>query len=159
VTTGALYHQFKAKRDVFCAAFEAVEAELTAVVGAAAMTAADPWQGFVEATGVFLDAALSSEVRQVVVIDGLSVIGWVEWERMMDKYGLGLTRNALSGLVDAGHIAPLPVEALAHLLLGALNQAAVSIATADNPSRARADAGVALRALLEGLREGGRDRG
>lgn len=153
VTTGALYHQFKTKRDVFRAAFEAVESELTARVGAAAAGSADPWDGLIAAVGVFLDAALSQEVRQIVVIDGLSVIGWRDWEEMMDTYGLGTARAALGGLMDGGYIARLPVDALAHLLLGALDQGAMAIATADDPVAAREDMGVALEAVLAGLRQ------
>ncbi len=153
VTTGALYHQFKTKRDVFRAAFEAVESELTAKVGAAAAGSSDPWDGLMQAVGVFLDAALSQEVRQIVVIDGLSVIGWRDWEEMMSTYGLGTARAALGGLMDAGYIAQLPVDALAHLLLGALDQGAMAIATATDPVAARNDMGIALRAVLEGLRK------
>lgn len=152
VTTGALYHQFKTKRDVFRAAFEAVEAELTGKVGAAAAGAPDPWDGLMAAVGVFLDAALSPEVRQIVVIDGLSVIGWRDWEEMMGSYGLGVARAALGGLMEAGYIEQLPIDALAHLLLGALNQGAMAIATAADPAAARDDTGVALKAVLDGLR-------
>lgn len=152
VTTGALYHQFKTKRDVFRAAFEAVESELTAAIAAAATAPSDPWEGFMAAGNAFLDAALSPEVRQIVLIDGLSVIGWREWEELMGEYGLGLTRTALSGLMAAGYIEQLPVEGLAHLLLGALDQGVMAIATALDPVAAREEMGIALAGLMEGLR-------
>jgi AcrR family transcriptional regulator len=154
VTTGALYHQFKTKRDVFRAAFEAVEAELTARVGAAAAGAADPWEGLMAAVAVFLDAALADEVRQIVVIDGLSVIGWPDWEEVMGVYGLGVARAALGGLMAAGYIEQLPVDALAHLMLGALNEGAMAIATAEDPATARDEVGTALAAIMNGLRRG-----
>ncbi len=153
VTTGALYHQFKSKRDVFQATFETIEAELAA--GAAAVVADypdDPWAGFIAACDAFLDSCMRPEIRQIVVIDGLSVLGAQAWRDVMAEYGLGLTTGAVEAMTKAGVIAAVPPAAMGHLILGILEQAAIFIGTAPESRDARTEAGEALRALLEGLR-------
>lgn len=44
-----------------------------------------------------------------------------------------------------------PIRPLAHLIRGATMEAALFIATADDPGKAREEMGKALRRLLEGL--------
>jgi AcrR family transcriptional regulator len=153
VTTGALYHQFKSKRDVFQAAFESVEAELAADASSVVERFPDdPWAGFIAACDAFLDACMRPEIRQIVVIDGLSVLGAQAWRDVMARYALGLTTRAVEAVANAGVITAVPPAAMGHLILGILEQAAIFIATAPESRSARAEAGVALRALLEGLR-------
>jgi hypothetical protein len=61
---------------------------------------------------------------------------------------------ALAELTALGVLRPLPLEALTHLLSGAMNEAALWIAQADDPPRALAEASQALTALLDALRDG-----
>ncbi|MGE3076064.1 MAG: TetR/AcrR family transcriptional regulator [Dehalococcoidia bacterium] len=152
VTTGAVYHQFANKRGLFVAVFEAVEADVTAQVVAAASALSDPWQGFQAACRAFLEASAQPDVRQVLLIDGRSVLGWDEWHEIMARYGLGMTRAAVQGLVDAGLIASAPVEGLTVLLFGALCEAAVFVANAPDPDGTLAETLTALTQLLESLR-------
>ena len=154
VTTGALYHQFNSKREVFQATFAALEAELSAGIGAiAARYPDDPWGGFVAACDAFLDASTRPDVRQIIVIDGLSVLGASAWREVMNEYGLGITRAAVEAMGSAGVVKPAPPEAMSHLILGILEQAGIYIAIAPDPAAARRDAGDALRTLLDGLRQ------
>ena len=53
--------------------------------------------------------------------------------------------------MPAGWI-PQPAKALAHVVLGALNEAAMVVAGADDPAAARAEMSATVRRLLEGLR-------
>lgn len=152
VTTGAVYHQFGSKRGLFLAVFEAVEQYVTERAAAAAGAARDPWAGFEAAALAFLDAAAEPDVRQVLLIDGRAVLGWDEWHAIMARYGLGMTRAAVSGLIEAGLLRQSPPAPLATLLFGALNEAALAVATARDPAQARDDMALALRGLFEALR-------
>ncbi len=152
VTTGAVYHQFSSKRGLFVGVFEAVEAEVTAQVMAAAGTVEDPWQGFQAACRAFLEASAQPDVRQILLIDGRSVLGWDEWHEIMARYGLGMTRGAVEGLVNAGLIAATPVDGMTALLFGALCEAAVFVANAPDPKASLDDTLSALSQLLESLR-------
>jgi AcrR family transcriptional regulator len=151
VTTGAVYHQFGSKRGLFLGVFEAVEAEVTERVMAAAGSEGEPWAQFLAACDSFLDASADADVRQVLLIDGRAVLGWEEWHSVMARYGLGLTRTVLGALMDGGLLPVLPVESLATLLFGALNEAALYIATSPEPAVARQETMMAMRFLLESL--------
>jgi AcrR family transcriptional regulator len=152
VTTGAVYHQFGSKRGLFLAVFEAIEVDVTAAIVEAASGLADPWDAFLAGSGRFLELAGQPEVRQVLLLDGRAVLGWDEWHTIMARYGLGMTRNALKGLMEAGAVRMLPLDAAASLLFGALNEAAASVAAADDSHAAIPEMTAAWGAILEGLR-------
>jgi hypothetical protein len=54
--------------------------------------------------------------------------------------------------MTAGLISPRPVQPLAHLLLAALNEAAMMVAAAEDPQAARAAVGETVEYLLSSLR-------
>jgi AcrR family transcriptional regulator len=151
VTTGAVYHQFESKRGLFVAVFEAVEAEVTAAVGAAAGAASDPWEGFIVACERFLELAGEPAVRQILLVDGRSILGWDEWHAIMARYGLGMTRAVVEALTAAGRLPKLPLDALTALLFGALNEGAAFVAGAPDSEAAVAEMKRAWRGLLESI--------
>ena len=73
---------------------------------------------------------------------------------MEGEYGLGIIRQTLQEVLDAGLIEPRPVEPLAQLLLGALDGAAIYIAQSEDVQTARQERGASLDRLLDGLRVG-----
>jgi AcrR family transcriptional regulator len=152
VTRGALYHHFTDKRDLFRAVFERVEGDLMERIGATMEGADDPWDLMVSGMRAFLDACEEPAVKQISLTDAPAVLGWQEWREIDNRHGLGLTRAALQGAVDAGAIRPIAVEPMAHLFVAALSEAAFVIAHADKPRKARAEVEEALVQLVEGLR-------
>jgi AcrR family transcriptional regulator len=152
VTRGALYHHFTDKRDLFRASFERVEAGLMERIGAKMGGAADPWELMLTGMRAFLDACAEPAVKRIVLTDAPSVLGWAEWREIDNRHGLGLTRIALQGAVEAGVIRPIAVEPMSHLLVAALSEAAFVIAHAEHPRKARAEVEDALLQLLGGLR-------
>ena len=99
----------------------------------------------------FLASNADPEIRQIMLIDAPAVLGWDEW-RSMDEASSGkLLVEALGELIDQGIVTPQPVEPIARLLSGAMNEAAVWLAETDSPN-ALADTLAALRRLLESLR-------
>jgi AcrR family transcriptional regulator len=152
VTRGALYHHFADKRDLFRAVFERVEAELMERIGASMQATDDPWELMLAGMRSFLDACEEPAVKQIALTDAPSVLGWPEWREIDNRHGLGLTRAALQGAVDAGTVRPIAVEPMAHLFVAALSEAAFVIAYSDEPRKARPDVEAALIELIEGLR-------
>jgi AcrR family transcriptional regulator len=152
VTRGALYHHFDGKRGLFAAVFEEVEAELIAEFDFTGIDGDDPLRVLLVAVDQFLDLSLEAQVQQIALIDGPSVLGWKTWHEAEKRYGLGLIEAGLTAAIAAGQIAPLPVAELSLMLLGALTEAALQLAGAEDGEAARERAGIALRALLEGLR-------
>jgi AcrR family transcriptional regulator len=152
VTRGALYHHFKDKRDLFRAVHERVESDLIGQVAARMEATEDPWEVLVNGTMAFLKACDAPAVKQVALTDAPVVLGWKEWREVDNRYGLGLTRAALQAAVDAGALRPIDVDAMAHLFVAALTEAAFVIANAKQPRRAREQVEEALLQLAEGLR-------
>jgi AcrR family transcriptional regulator len=153
VTRGALYHHFADKRDLFRAVVEKVEGDLVEGIAAKMAGTDDPWQLMMAGMRAFLDACDEPAVKQINLTDAPAVLGWEEWREIDNRHGLGLTRAALQGAVDAGVLRPIAVEPMAHLLVAALSESAFVIAHAEKPRKARAEVEAALVQLVEGLRE------
>lgn len=151
MTRGALYHQYRDKRELFRAVFEEVERELDARVTAAALTEHDPVARLHAGVQGFLDVCLDPSVQRIVLLDGPSVLGLQTWRAIDDSFSLKQIRAALRALVRGGHMADGPIDATAHLVVGALNQAAMVIAAADDQATARREMGVACDRLLDAL--------
>ncbi|HSJ17686.1 MAG TPA: helix-turn-helix domain-containing protein [Solirubrobacterales bacterium] len=154
VTRGALYHHFEDKRDLFRAVHRQVEAELTETIAAqlAAAGAQDPIEVLIGGMRTFLDACTDPEVQRIALMDAPAVLGWAEWRSIGEQYGLGLVNTALEMAIEAGSLRRQPVRPLAHVLLAAMSEAGMLIATADDQAAARDEVESALIALLEGLR-------
>jgi AcrR family transcriptional regulator len=158
MTRGALYHQYEDKRDLFRAVFEKVEEDLGQRIALAAVAETDPWAQLLAGASAFLESATDPTVRRIVLIDGPSVLGWEEWRRIDGQYSVSTVRAALDANVAAGNIAPQPLEPLAHLLVGALNEAALAVAASDDPESAKAAFGEAMRRVLDAFRVVARQR-
>jgi AcrR family transcriptional regulator len=153
VTRGALYHHFRGgKEELFRAALVQISAETARLVAAEAVARSDPWESLTAGIDAFLDACAKPEVQRIVLVDGPSVLGWDVWRAIDSENVLGLVEAALQRAIDAGRVIPQPPKALAQVLLGALNEAAMVVAEADDPAAARAEMGVTVSRLLEGLR-------
>jgi AcrR family transcriptional regulator len=153
VTRGALYHHFRGgKEELFQAVLVQVSAETTTAIARKAAAAGDPWDELVIGIDAFLDACTKPDMQRIVLIDGPAVLGWDLWRAIDAEHGLGLLEQAVQGAIDAGRLAPQSARAVAHVLLGALDEAAMVVARADDPVAARAEMGQTIRHLLEGLR-------
>ena len=152
VTRGALYHHFTDKADLFRAVFEEMEAELAERIAGEALSRPGAWQAHLAAVELFLDACQEPEVQRIALVDAPSVLGWRTWREIEARYWLGLIKVSLQGLMDGGLIAAQPVDPLAQTMLGALAEAGLYVAGADDVPAARAEMAAVVRSLLEGLR-------
>src|ERR1700685_2541477 len=138
VTRGALYHHFKdGKEQLFRAVLVELSAELVQQVVGLASAAGDPFEELVVGCEGFLDACARPDVQRIMLIDGPSVLGWDVLREIDSGYALGALEAALQGAMDAGALSPAPANAVAHVLLGALDEAVMVIARADDQPAAR----------------------
>jgi AcrR family transcriptional regulator len=153
VTRGALYHHFDGKRELFEAVYERIEIELAERIASGALqaNASSPLAAMKAGAEMFLLASTEPETQRIVLLDGPSVLGWDRWREIATEHGLGLIEATLQAAVEAGEIDSQPVRPLAHLLMGALDEAAMLVARADDAERMRAEVGQTLGALLDGL--------
>jgi AcrR family transcriptional regulator len=151
VTRGALYHHFAGKPQLFEAVYEQVERELTEKIANAALGGSDPMAALRLGTEMFLDACLEPEVQRIALLDAPAVLGWERWREIAAEQGLGLVEAALGAAMEAGQIARQPLRPLAHVMMGALDEAAMLVARAEDTKRARAEVEEILNGILEGL--------
>jgi AcrR family transcriptional regulator len=156
VTRGALYHHFTDKRDLFEAVYVRVEIELAERIatGALASGAAAPLDAMRAGAEMFLQACTEPEAQQIALLDGPSVLGWDRWREIATEHGLGLIEATLEAAIEAGAIPDQPVRPLAHLLMGALDEAAMLVARAEDPEQMRAEVGRTLDSLIAALSAG-----
>jgi AcrR family transcriptional regulator len=153
VTRGAMYHQFPDKSALFIAVLEAVEAEVIerlvgAVAAAGPKTPADALHGAADA---WLDIASEPEVRQLVLLDAPSILGWAGFREISLRYGLGMTEQLLSTAIEAGQLRPQPVRTLATVMIGALDEAAMSIANAEDIRQEKENVRAVIHEMITGL--------
>jgi AcrR family transcriptional regulator len=153
VTRGAMYHQFADKAALFREVVESVEQDVmsrmgTLVAESGATTPADAIRAAVDA---WLEVSGDPEVRQLMLLDAPSVLGWAGFRDVAQRYSLGMTEQLLTEAIRAGQLPKQPVRPLAHVLIGALDEAAMLIATAEDPKRMRRDTRQVLHRLIDGM--------
>ena len=152
VTRGALYHQFGGKEELFAAVFEQVEAEIVERIAVLLAEADDdPVAALRAGVDAWLAVCAEPEIHRIVLVEAPAALSWERWREIATRYGLGLVEAALQVLMDAGLLADQPVAPLAHVLGGALDEAALYAARAEDRERATAEVRAALYAVVDGL--------
>ncbi|CAN5693597.1 TetR/AcrR family transcriptional regulator [soil metagenome] len=154
VTRGALYHQFSGKEGLFIEVFRQVEQEIVdrlAEGATGAGAAGDPMAALHADIDAWLAACAEPDVHRIVLIEAPAALGWERWREIGREYGVGLVELVVQGLVDNEVIPAQPVRPLAHVLIGALEEAALYAARADERGVATAEVRAALVPLVDGL--------
>jgi len=153
VSRGAMYHHFSSKTELFQAVFEAVEDDLTngVMVTAAASGETDPMRILEAGFAAFLDQCRNPEVQRIVMLEGPTVLGWDTWHELDERYAFGTIKFVLAMAAESGRVEPDAVDPLSHLLLGAIMQAGMVVARADDPVAAKKAMVASWNQLLSSL--------
>jgi AcrR family transcriptional regulator len=151
VARGALYHHFATKEALFDAVLDVVVADIAEAVADAAREQADPLESLRAGCAAWLRMALDPAVQRIALVDPPSVVGWTRWREIDEQHTLGGIRVSLQRIAAAGRLPEGQVDLLAHMLLAAVNEAALMIARADDPEAALAAGQAAVDTLLDRL--------
>jgi AcrR family transcriptional regulator len=152
VAKGAIYHHFASKQEIFTRVLDALQAEIAAApIPAAARQIPDVLDQIAAGVLRYLDAAMQPGVKRILFLDGPVVIGWGKWREIDDRYFAAGTKAAL-GHAFGKRISPRELDALAHLVMGAVMEAALVCAKADDSAKSAREHVAALRKMLEGPR-------
>jgi AcrR family transcriptional regulator len=160
VARGALYHHFDGKTELFDAVLQDVLAEIASETAAAAADSSgsdDPLDRLRAGSHAWLAMAVDPAIRRIALLDPQAVVGWTRWRALDEQYSLGGLRASLDRLAEERRIPEGQAELIAHILLAALNEAAIFIASADDPRAGAETARAAVDTLLDRL-AGARDR-
>ena len=153
VSRGALYHHFADKAELFAAVLESVEETTNARVVAAVLAAGpdDPIAAMQLGTAAFLDICTEPEMARIMLIDAPAVLGAQGWSDASTESDIGLVVQLITHGIELGRIRPQPAVPLARILLGALREAALFLASAPDPAAAREEVGAVLNGIIESV--------
>lgn len=153
VSRGALYHHFPTKLDLFRAVFVSSERRVIERIAARTPPSASPFDALLALASGYLHAAESDEeLRRIGLGQSRAVLGWEGWRAACSELGVGLAIAAVTAAIEAGELPTHDPETTAIVLLGAMIDAAMLIAVAEDRAAARERSEAVIVDLLEGLR-------
>jgi AcrR family transcriptional regulator len=151
ISRGALYHHFYSKEALFEAVLESMEAEIAQTMSRAAIGTTDPVEALRAAWETWFVLARDPAVRQIVLTDALSVVGWTKWREIDERYGFGRLKRTLQRVAAMGRMSEDLVDTFAHILLAAIFEVGLLIARSEDPEATTALARAAVNQLLDRL--------
>jgi AcrR family transcriptional regulator len=151
VSRGALYHHFAGKEALFTAVLEAVSDRVTAEVTEAIRDCTDPVDAMHTGALAWIDLAGDPVIQRVMLVDAPSVLGWEQWRAMDEGRTVGAMRAMLQAVSDSGRLPQGLVEPFSHMILAALDEAAMVVARAPDSRAAVAESRQAVEELLNRL--------
>jgi AcrR family transcriptional regulator len=151
VARGALYHHFQSKAELFDAVLADVLVEIAERSAAAAAGSKDPLAGLRAGSHAWLAMALDPAIQRIALLDPTTAVGWARWREQDQAHSLGGLRVTLLRLSEEGRVPAGQAELLAHVLLAALNEAALFVAFAEDQRAAAETARATVDTLLDRL--------
>ena len=156
VTRGAMYHQFADKTEVYAAVLEVIEDEVMERIGNGIAEAGQDDIVEVMKVGarIWLDACAEPAVHRIVLIEAPSVLGWERWREVSMRHGMGMVQALIENAIETGRIPRQPVMPLAHVMIGALDEAAIYLARSDGSAKTREEVGTIIDRLIDAVLAG-----
>jgi AcrR family transcriptional regulator len=151
VSRGALYHHFAGKEALFTAVLEVLSDRITAQITEVISGCADPVDAVRAAALGWIDLAGDPVIQRIMLVDAPSVLGWEEWRAMDEGRTVGAMRDMLQAVSDTGRLPGELVVPFAHMILAALDEAAMVVARAPDSRVAVAEERQAVEEFLARL--------
>jgi AcrR family transcriptional regulator len=151
VSRGALYHHFAGKEALFTAVLEAVSNRVTADVTEVIGGCTDPVDALRTGALAWIDLAGDPVIQRIMLVDAPSVLGWEQWRAMDEGRTVAATRAMLQAVSDTGRLRAELVGPFAHMILAAIDEAAMDIARAPDSRAAVAEGRQAVEEFLNRL--------
>lgn len=132
LTRGAVYHHFGSKKGLFLAVLESIQKEVAGKVESEASQSEDVWDQLILGCHAFVTAALEEKNKRIMLIDGPAVLGWEAWRGMDAQGSMQLLHEQLQTMQMQGYFESISIDAVTHILSGALNESALWLAQKSN---------------------------
>jgi AcrR family transcriptional regulator len=151
VSRGSLYHHFPDKKALFEAVLIRVHAEAVQTTIKAARGSADGVEALKAGCLAWIRLARDPAISRIVLIDAPSVVGWSRWRQIDEEHSFGVVKAGLRAAAKRDLLPDEMIEPVGHILLAALNELALLIATSRDAKRAEREAIAAFDLLLSRL--------
>ena len=151
VSRGALYHHFAGKEALFTAVLEAVSQRITVQLTEVISGCTDPVDAVRTGALGWIDLAGDPVIQRIMLVDAPSVLGWEQWRAMDEGRTVGAMRAMLQAVSDTGRLPGELVDPFAHMILAALDEAAMVVARASDSRVAVAEGRQAVEEFLARL--------
>jgi Tetracyclin repressor-like, C-terminal domain/Bacterial regulatory proteins, tetR family len=131
VTKGALYHHYAARPSCSARCSRGSRPSSGSTSPASSPRKRDPCEGVQAGCRAFLERALDPELQRIMLIDGPGALGFAT-VREAEAPTRALLAEGLRRAMDAGRLQQRPVAPLAAILFGALCEAALTVARAED---------------------------
>lgn len=150
LTRGALYHNFGDKRGLLAAVVNQIDGEMALYAWETGHKAGTDWEGLLAEGAAYIEMALKPEVQRIVLLDGPAFLGDPsQWPSQ--NACLQTTEQTVRRLVAESIMKPVDPEAVARLINGAALNAALWIASSEDPKAVHPKAVEAFHSLVNGL--------
>ncbi|MFV5524830.1 TetR/AcrR family transcriptional regulator [Acinetobacter variabilis] len=150
LTRGALYHHFGDKKGLFAAVVDQIDSEMAEYAGQHLEQPDDLWEGLMLEGRTYIEHALNAEFQRIVLRDGPAVLGdpahWPSQNKCLQS-----TRECVEQLLVEGRLKPVDALAAAVLLNGTAMNAALWVASSEDPAQVLPQALQAFEALASGF--------
>lgn len=150
LTRGALYHHFGDKRGLFAAVVDQIDSQMAEYAQQHLEQPDDIWEGLLLEGQTYIKNALNPEFQRIVLRDGPAVLGdpahWPSQNRCLLS-----TRECVEQLLAADRIKMVDPEAAAVFLNGAAMNAALWVASSENPEQLLPEALNAFQIFASGF--------
>ena len=151
VSRGALYYHFAGKEVLFTAVLEAVSDRVIAQVTEVISDYTDPVDAVRTGALAWIDLAGNPVIQRIMLVDAPSVLGWEQWRAMDEGRTVGAMQAMLQAVSDSGRLPQELVGPFAHMILAALDEAAMVVARAPDTRAAVAEERQAVEEFLARL--------
>ena len=151
ITRGALYHHFDGKLGLFEAVVESIQKEVAHIIEQEASRESDHWGGIKKGCTTFVKVCIQDDIRQILLVDAISVLGFDRWREIDTRHSMASLQAGLKECIRAGVLPKQPVEPLARLISGAVNEASLWLAEAPHSRSRKKQIYLALDHMLEAL--------
>lgn len=150
-TKGAIYHHFSTKEVLFEEVFTREQRRLADDVVAAG-TSSDPVDSFTEGVAHYLSLVAADPIAsRITLLDAPSVLGWMHWRSCDGGPFRLLCSGALDQIAQAGRLrSGHDPDVLADVILGAITEAALIVATSTDPPAAASRLAGCCTSLIHG---------
>ncbi|WP_193318352.1 TetR/AcrR family transcriptional regulator [Nonomuraea phyllanthi] len=133
-TKGAAYHHFGGKLALFRAAFVAEQEEVAAALERIPASESDIWAALRRGCRTLLEHCLDPGFRQIVLLDGPSVLGWETVREIEYAHTLRVLLGGLELAAAGGQMADGDLPVRAQLVFGALCEGGMLLARSADPA-------------------------